>query len=93
MSVGRHVRRMAEGFLGRVRAYEAGLSGAEPLATVLRRNLYGTVDPAPHCVDTMADYIQNQAAHLALQPVAELLAGRVGFLAPAPDQAAARRIP
>lgn len=82
MSVGKHVRRMAEGFLGRVQAYEAGLAGRAPLAEALRRNLYGTVEPEPGCIAAMAAYIGKQAAHLAAEPLAELLAGRVSFLAP-----------
>jgi len=86
MSIGRHVRRMAESFLGRVRAYEAGLSGAEPLTDGLRRNLYGTTSPDPRCVEAMAAYIKGEAQRLALQPVADLRAGRVSFALPRPDK-------
>jgi len=82
MSVGRHIRRMAEGFLGRIRAYEAGLAGTEPLIDALVRNLYGTVRPDPHCVAVMADYIKGQAAHLADQPLAAFLEGRPSLLPP-----------
>ncbi|MFO1188682.1 MAG: ubiquinol-cytochrome C chaperone family protein [Alphaproteobacteria bacterium] len=89
MSIGRHVRRMAEAFLGRVRTYERGLSGAESLADGLRRNLYGTTSPDPRCVEAMAAYIKGEAARLAGQPLADVLAGRLSFGPPGPCKALA----
>ena len=43
LSVGRQVKRMAEAFYGRIRAYEDGLAGDDSaLGAALARNLYGT---------------------------------------------------
>ena len=57
LSVGRQVKRMAEAFYGRIRAYEQGLDGDEDaVAAALDRNLYGTA-PAkrrPACGDGRA---------------------------------------
>ena len=44
LSVGKHVKRMARGFYGRIRAYQDGIESAESaLAAALERNLFGTV--------------------------------------------------
>ena len=84
LSVGRKIKQMATGFYGRVAAYEAGLAGDGPaLEEALRRNLYGTVAPAPGQVTAMARYVRGQAAHLAQQPAADLIRGRASFQKPA----------
>jgi cytochrome b pre-mRNA-processing protein 3 len=45
LSVGGKIRRLAEGFYGRVAAYDAGLAaGEEGLADALGRNLYATAE-------------------------------------------------
>ena len=45
LGVGKRVKKMAQGFYGRVSAYETGLAGDGPgLEAALRRNLYGTLD-------------------------------------------------
>jgi len=44
LSVGRQVKRMAQAFYGRIRAYEDGIAAGDAiLAAALARNLYGTV--------------------------------------------------
>lgn len=79
LGVGRRVKTMAKGFLGRVAAYEAGLAGTESLAEALRRNLYGTV-PAPAAgLDAMTRYIADAVRILENQPASALLAGEVRF--------------
>jgi cytochrome b pre-mRNA-processing protein 3 len=84
LGVGRHVKTMAQGFYGRVGAYESGLSAADPapLAEALRRNLYGTVSPAEGDIEAMAAYLRHCASFVAAQPAAGLLAGKVAFAAP-----------
>jgi cytochrome b pre-mRNA-processing protein 3 len=83
LSVGRKVKAMAEGFYGRVAAYEAGLAGAgDALEQALRRNLYGTAAPAPAQAAAMAAYVRRQAAALARMPGEALLAGEAAFAAP-----------
>jgi cytochrome b pre-mRNA-processing protein 3 len=86
LSVGKQVKRMAAGFAGRIAAYQAGLDDAADLAEALRRNLYGTVaEPAAADLAALADYIRGQAAALAAQPVAQIVAGTVTFAPPPLD--------
>lgn len=74
------IKRMISGFYGRVAAYEAGLAGSdEALAEALRRNLYGTVEPALADTLAVAAYMRRAAAELAGQPAAALLGGEVVF--------------
>jgi cytochrome b pre-mRNA-processing protein 3 len=83
LSVGRHVKAMAQAFYGRIRSYETGIGeGGATLIEALRRNLYGTVSPQDPHVAVLADYVRRSAALLAAQPVDELLAGAVAFAPP-----------
>lgn len=89
MSVGPRVKRMAQGFYGRLAAYEAALDapsgsvgGGDALELALCRNLYGTVSPEPEHLQIMAEYVRRQAAVLAEQPTARLMAGEARFTAP-----------
>lgn len=90
LRVGREIKRMAEGFYGRVRAYEEGLAGADAvLAAALARNLFGTATGALPLAE-MAAYVRRAAARLDAEPLAELLAGHVEF-GPPPEAASAAR--
>ncbi len=83
LSVGRQVKRMVQGFYGRIRAYEEGLdAGDEVLRAALARNLYGTVAPPEAALPAIAAYLRRAAAALARQQADELLAGRVSFAPP-----------
>jgi cytochrome b pre-mRNA-processing protein 3 len=80
LSVGKHVKRMARGFYGRIRAYQDGIERADSaLAAALERNLFGTVPGSPRQIAGMAEYVQAAVGELARQPAAELLSGRVRF--------------
>ena len=79
--VGRRVKAMARGFYGRVAAYDKGLADDTELAAALRRNLFGTVQPAPESVAAVARYLHAQAAALAAIPAETFLAGQVPFAA------------
>lgn len=79
VAVGKHVKAMARGFYGRVAAYEKGLDDETELAAALRRNLFGTVDPAPEQVAAAARYVHRQRAALATASVETLTAGEVPF--------------
>jgi cytochrome b pre-mRNA-processing protein 3 len=78
LAVGRRVKTMARGFYGRVKAYDEGLGAADDaaLAAALRRNLYGTAEPAPRHLGAMAGYVRVAAVGLDGQDAGELLAGR-----------------
>jgi cytochrome b pre-mRNA-processing protein 3 len=81
LSVGKQVKRMAEGFAGRIKAYRDGLAGAADLEEALRRNLYGTVTPSAADLAFMAAYVRRQDAALAGQDAGEIVGGRVAFAA------------
>jgi len=87
LRVGREVKRMAQGFYGRIRAYEDGIAADDTvLGAALARNLFGTVrGPLAH-LGAMARYIRGAADDLRGQGAAELLAGRVRFIAPGSDR-------
>ena len=79
LGVGKRVKIMAKGFYGRVDAYEAGLAGTAPLAEALRRNLYGTVEPAPAALEAMTGYVRNASQSLVTQQDSDLLKGEASF--------------
>lgn len=81
LSVGRRVKEMATGFYGRIAAYDKGLADPSLLGAALRRNLYGTTEPSGDQLARAQSYVARQAAALAAQPVAELLAGEIRFAA------------
>lgn len=84
LRVGKEVKRMAQGFYGRIGAYEAGLAADDTvLGAAIARNLLATVAAEPHSVAAIAAYVRDAAAALRRQPSAELLAGRVRFDTPA----------
>jgi len=84
LSVGRHVKRMAQGFYGRVRAYQAGIEGDDSaLSAALTRNLFGTLRESAPETDAMVAYMRQAAGQLVSQPSDELLKGHVNF--PLPD--------
>ena len=86
LKVGPRIRKMAQAFYGRARAYSEAIDagGGETLARNLRRNLYGTLDPSEGVAAAMAAYVMDQERHLGALDDADLLAGRVSFRAP-PD--------
>ena len=79
LSVGKQVKRMAEGLAGRIKVYHDGLAGAGDLKEALRRNLYGTVSPRDEDLAFMAAYMKRQAAMLADQDAGTIVAGTVAF--------------
>jgi cytochrome b pre-mRNA-processing protein 3 len=83
LSVGRQIKRMAEAFYGRVRAYEDGLADDDDaLRAALARNLYGTATATPDQLERVARYLRRETASLSVQDAAALRAGTVRFGAP-----------
>lgn len=83
LSVGRQVKRMAEAFYGRIRAYEDGLTADDAaLCAAIARNVYGTATASDGQLARVAAYLRREVTHLAGQPAAALLAGTVAFEAP-----------
>jgi cytochrome b pre-mRNA-processing protein 3 len=85
LRVGREVKRMAQGFYGRVRAYESGIAADDSvLGAALARNLFGTVRAPLARLEAMTRYVRRAAEDLRGQSAAELLGGRVRFVSPRP---------
>jgi cytochrome b pre-mRNA-processing protein 3 len=82
LGIGRRIKAMATGFYGRIAAYEKGLEDEPALRAALERNLYGTAAASDAQLARAAAYMRAQAAALAAQPMAALLAGDVAFAAP-----------
>ena len=76
MGVGARVKRMVQGFYGRMASYAAALDAEAGLEEALRRNLYGTVAPSDATVAAMAGHVRDVAAALAATEVARFADGR-----------------
>jgi len=88
LGVGKRVRRMAEGFMGRLTGYEVALDrlsvdGEEGLRAVLQRNAFGTLPQGKGDLAGLAAYTLAQAAALDAQPGTALRRGQIAFAAPA----------
>jgi cytochrome b pre-mRNA-processing protein 3 len=84
LGVGKRVREMAEGLMGRIKAYGEALDSSDPAAldAAVRRNLLGTLDAPPDAhVVALRRYVRASDALLAEQPVATLLAEGPRFAA------------
>jgi cytochrome b pre-mRNA-processing protein 3 len=84
LSVGKHVKKLAQSFLGQAAAFDAPLGAGDRsgIADLLRRNVYTEVAaPDPGLVARLADYVLRQQGWLASQDGAELVAGSVRFAA------------
>ncbi|MEO3429829.1 ubiquinol-cytochrome C chaperone family protein [Pelagibius sp. CAU 1746] len=87
LGVGKRVKKMAEGFMGRLAAYEAALDAVAPRGTaeleaVLRRNALGTLPAGGGDAMALAGYVLAQEAVLEAQDGADLRAGSLTFAAP-----------
>ena len=90
LGVGKRVKRMAEGFMGRLSAYEAALDaapdrGSEDLIAVLRRNVFGTLAEGEGDAEGLAAYTLQQVAALDGQEGAALREGMLTFATPQTD--------
>ena len=80
LSVGKHVKRMARAFYGRILSYEAGLAGDDSvLAAALARNVFGTACAPQPAADRMAVHVRCAVRALRSQSVSDLLAGDISF--------------
>ena len=76
------IKKMAKAFFGRVHAYDGSIEDEQALSAALGRNLYRGNDPGSDVLAAMVAYTQCQAAFLTDQADAELMKGRVRFVAP-----------
>ena len=84
LAVPKEMRRVAEAFYGRAKAYEGALTAdaIEPLAAAVARNVYGVAAP-PLGAWRLAAYMREAARHLAGQDTAAL--ARAGHHFPDPE--------
>ncbi len=80
LSVGKRVKQMGAAFLGRVAAYENGLSDpGRVLEEALVRNVYRDEAPQGDCLDRLAGYVRQADRMLQDSPLEPLLAGEKAF--------------
>ncbi len=92
LSVGKKVKRIMEGYFGRLEGYEEALSGDDDgLEAALRRNVFAGVTPGDGQLAAMAAYVRREAGRLAGQPIDRLVRGTVTFGPPPSDSAAEER--
>ncbi|MGY8959630.1 MAG: ubiquinol-cytochrome C chaperone family protein, partial [Alphaproteobacteria bacterium] len=85
LSVGKKVKKLAEGFYGRAGAYEGALNGkGDSMDVVLTRNIFSGENPGEPVLAALSDYVVGNVEALASQPLATLMAGDAQFL-PAPE--------
>lgn len=91
IGVPRTMRKLAEAFYGRARAYEAALAeqGDAALVAALTRNVYADA-AAPVAAAALASYVRAAARMLAGEDDAALARGAARF--PAPDEFAASSV-
>lgn len=80
LSVGRKVKELVEGFYGRMAAYEEGMSAGDGvLSAALQRNVYAGAAVEPWQLSILTQYLRQQAAALAVQPLPEFMQGKIFF--------------
>ena len=84
LGVGKRVKRMAEGFMGRLGSYEAALDslpvdGEAGLREALRRNVFGTLPEGAGDLAGLATYTLTQVSVLDAQDGVALRQGRIAF--------------
>jgi len=86
LSVGKKVKKLAESFYGRIKAYEAGLEADnnDQLTAALMRNVYRNTDVTQETGAKLATYVRHEAEHLARLDDKNFLDGTITFADPGP---------
>lgn len=80
ISVGKKVKKLAQSFYGRIKAYEEALAGDDAqLEAALRKHPYRNMEPMDAHVSRLAGHVRREDAYLAQQPVQTLLVGEIAF--------------
>ncbi len=81
ITVGKKVKKLAESFYGRIKAYEAGLNANDDaaLTVALGKFLFRGVNPSAETLDAACGYMRTQTQHLADQNDAQLSKGKITF--------------
>lgn len=90
LSVGKKIKALASSFYGRMRVYDEGLADMDggKLEAALKRNVLPESPQAGVDASALAAYVRQAEAELAAQPLDDMLAGRVSFMAPLQTAAA-----
>lgn len=82
--VAKRIKKMAEGFYGRIKVYDEGLNdpNTDKLESALDRNLYRNCEPSKQAITSMVHYIRRQSDELANQRIEALMDGQVSFSPP-----------
>lgn len=85
ITVGKKVKKLAESFYGRIKAYEAGLNAQDDtaLTTSLQKFLFRGVNPDAATLAETCAYMRAQAQNLADQDAATLSNGSISFISAA----------
>ncbi len=81
MSMGKRMKKMMQGFYGRVAAYDTGMDAPDNLQmkAAIRRNLYGTIEPEAGWIEVMLRYIQKLAEILEISDYKAFEAAQLKF--------------
>ena len=85
LSVGKKVKRIAEGFYGRLDAYDVATlnAGTESLSRALERNIYFGLEVKPEKgVEALTDYFQKQIDNIDGTTFEHLSKGFIDFYSP-----------
>lgn len=88
MSVGKHIKRMAQAFYGRAERAEAGLDARlkdptnDSLGQALLETVYRKTPPANAALSALQDYMIRADRHIAAQNPANIVAGRLDLEVP-----------
>jgi cytochrome b pre-mRNA-processing protein 3 len=91
LAVPKEMRKVAQAYYGRAKAYEAALDGGDcaALAAAVGRNVFGAAEPSVGA-RRLATYIREAVRCLASGPPEEWAGGRLGF--PDPEGVAAAEL-
>lgn len=84
LSVGKKIKKLAQSFYGRIRAFETGLGNADDteLCETLARTLYRDMEPSRQSLKRIAAYMRDEVENLEQQDDEAMLAGVITFLSP-----------
>jgi cytochrome b pre-mRNA-processing protein 3 len=78
--VGIRIKKMAQAFYGRLKAYSEALAAKTGISEALSRNLYREQPPAVEILGQWAAYCERNTAHLSALPADEIMRGKVSFI-------------
>ena len=83
IGLARRIKKMAEGFFGRVDVYERAMDAldSEALKAALARNLFSKMDPSDRALEAVSRYVIACSEKLAGMSVEEILSGQEAFAA------------